>query len=141
MIAVDTNILVYAFQRGYPLHEAAKARLTELAEGGVPWALPVFCVGEFLRVTTHPRLCDSPATPGEATAAIDALVASPTLRLLSPGRRYWSLLRDAILEARVRGNLIFDAQIVALCREHGVAELLTEDRDFARFRDLRTVTL
>ncbi len=98
-------------------------------------------MGEFLRVTTHSRICDPPAAVDEATAAIDALLASPTLHLLSPGRRYWSLLRGVVVETRVRGNLVFDAQIVALCREHGVSGLLTEDRDFARFDDLHTVAL
>ena len=39
------------------------------------------------------------------------------------------------------GNLIFDAQIVALCREHGVSKLITEDRDFDRFKRLRTEQL
>jgi len=141
LIAVDTNILVYAFQRGFPLHERAKARLTELAEGGLPWALPLFSVGEFLRVTTHPRICSPPASVDEAVAAIDALLASPTLHLLVPGERYWSLLRGAVVEARARGNLVFDAQIAALCREHGVSELVTEDRDFARFEGLRVVAL
>jgi predicted nucleic acid-binding protein len=33
---------------------------------------------------------------------------------------------------------VFDAQIVAVCRETGVSELLTEDRDFDRFRNFRT---
>jgi predicted nucleic acid-binding protein len=33
------------------------------------------------------------------------------------------------------GNLAFDAQIVAVCRESGVRALLTEDRDFSRFED------
>lgn len=35
----------------------------------------------------------------------------------------------------------FDAQIVALCREHGVSRLLTVDRDFNRFTGLRTERL
>jgi predicted nucleic acid-binding protein len=38
-----------------------------------------------------------------------------------------------MLEAGSRGNLVFDAQIVAVCREHGAGTLLTEDRDFRRF--------
>ena len=141
MIAIDTNILVYAFHRGFPLHSQAKARVAGLAEGALPWALPIFCVGEFLRVVTHPRICAPPASPEEAVRAIDALVASPTLHLLSPGDRYWLLLRDAVAEAKARGNLVFDAQIAALCREHGVSELLSEDRDFARFDGLRITTL
>jgi predicted nucleic acid-binding protein len=36
---------------------------------------------------------------------------------------------------------VFDAMIVAVCRETGVDELLTEDVDFRRFRAFRTVSL
>ena len=32
-----------------------------------------------------------------------------------------------------QGNLLFDAQIAAVCKEHGIKDLLSEDRDFARF--------
>ncbi|MGH7545144.1 MAG: PIN domain-containing protein, partial [Gemmatimonadota bacterium] len=59
--------------------------------------------------------------------------ASPSLTLLSPGDRYWPLFREALREGRAAGNLAFDAQIVAVCRERGVRALLTEDRDFRRF--------
>jgi predicted nucleic acid-binding protein len=36
-------------------------------------------------------------------------------------------------EADARGNLVFDAQIIALCREHGVSKILSNDRDLERF--------
>jgi predicted nucleic acid-binding protein len=61
--------------------------------------------------------------------------------LLLPGDRFWRLLHDAIVEAKAAGNLAFDAQIVALCREHGVRALLTEDRDFARFSEFQVERL
>ena len=69
----------------------------------------------------------------EACRALDRLLESPSLLVLSPGERYWPLLRLAAAEARASGNLIFDAQIVAVGREVGVSALLTEDRDFDRF--------
>lgn len=47
---------------------------------------------------------------------------------------------DAVLrESGATGNLVHDAHIVALCREHGVAELLTGDRDFARFTGVTVI--
>ena len=55
---------------------------------------------------------------------------------MCPGRSYPGLLLEAIREAGAIGNLVFDAQIVALCRENGVSRLLTEDRDFNRFKGL-----
>lgn len=141
MIAVDTNILVFAHREEMPKHAAARARIVELAEGSELWALPVFCVGEFLRVMTHPRLFDPPFDGEEALEALGRLLGSPSLRILMPGDRYLKCLSDAMRESGATGNLVFDAQITALCREHGVRALLTEDRDFARFRGLSLLQL
>ena len=72
MIAVDTNILIHADREEMPLHREAVQALRTLAEGHQAWALPVFCVGEFLRVVSHRRVFD-PATPVlEALDSIDA---------------------------------------------------------------------
>ena len=136
MIAVDTNILVYAHRQELPKHRAALAALTRLAEGRARWGIPVFCLGEFLRVITHPRLFAPPHTTAEATRAVERLIESPSLEVLNPGGDYLQLLLNSIRGAQVRGNLVFDAQVVALCREAGVNELLTEDRDFSRFSGL-----
>lgn len=133
MIAVDTNVLVYAHREELPLHRQALAELTALAEGGARWGIPVFCLGEWLRVITHPRLFSPPHTVEEATAALERVLASPSLEILEPGSSYPRLLAAAMRESGARGNLVYDAQIVALCRESGVGALLTEDRDFARF--------
>jgi len=138
VIAVDTNVLVYAHREELPQHARARARLTELAEGHRRWAIPVFCLGEFLRVATHPRLFDPPFTVDEACAALERVLGSPSLVVLMPGERFVPLLLEAAREARTLGNLVFDAQIVALCREAGVSALLTEDPDFERFAGLMT---
>jgi toxin-antitoxin system PIN domain toxin len=141
MIAVDTNVLVYAHRSDTPHHERAVAWLRHLAEGAVPWAVPVFCIGEFVRITTHRRVFDPPSTVAQALAAVDALLDSPSVRLLSPTPLHWPLLRAAIVAGGTHGNLVFDAQIAAVCREHGVDRILTEDRDFGRFPFLNTVAL
>ncbi|MDE0123196.1 MAG: PIN domain-containing protein [Bryobacterales bacterium] len=141
MIAVDTNVLVYAHRSEMPLHRAARARLTALAESPARWAIPVFCLGEFLRVLTHPKLFNPPHSADEASEALTRLLASPSAMVLCPGTGYPQLLAEAIREGNAVGNLVFDAQIVALCREHGVYRLLTQDRDFDRFGKLRTERL
>jgi hypothetical protein len=139
--AVDTNVLVYAHREEFPQHRKASARLIELAEGTARWAIPVFCLGEFLRVTTHPRLLAPPFSIPEACEALTRVLRSPSLRVLTPGDRFWPLLVQAVSEADAIGNVVFDAQVVAVCREAGVSALLTEDRDFDRFRGLRTIRL
>lgn len=141
MIGVDTNVLVYAHREESEHHPIAAAWLRHLAEGAAPWAVPVFALGEFLRVVSHPKLFERPTPLPTALDFLRAVLESPSARLIAPGRLYPRLLADAVLGAEARGNLVFDAQIAAVCREHGVARLLTRDRDFHRFRDLEPLLM
>lgn len=141
MIALDTNVLVRAHRRELPDHEVALARLEELASGEIPWAVPVFCLAEFVRVVTHPKVFDPPSTLDEALGALEGLLESPTLHLLSPGPRFARLFFRCVRAGDARGNLSFDAQIAAVCLEHGTHDLVTLDGDFARFPGLRRLGL
>ncbi|MBM4319726.1 MAG: type II toxin-antitoxin system VapC family toxin [Deltaproteobacteria bacterium] len=141
MIAVDTNVLVYAHRTETNRHDCARQWLTSLAEGLIPWGLPVFCLGEFVRVVTHRRVFDPPSSVDQAMQAVRALLQSPSLRLLNPGPEYPLHFEEAVREGRAVGNLVFDAQIAAICREHGVETLLTDDHDFSRFPALRILSL
>ena len=141
MIAVDTNILLYADREETPQHRAALRALRRLAEGHEAWAIPIQCVGEFLRVVSHDRVFQPPTPIGEALASIESLLASPSARVRVPGGRYLRILREVIERAEVRGNLVFDAQIAAVCLEHGATTLLTEDRDFTRFQGIKPLSL
>lgn len=136
MIAVDTNVLVYAHRAGLPSHELAVKWLRHLAEGPRVWALPVFCIGEFVRVVTHPRVLQPPSTLDQALGALHSLQRSPSLVVISPGGRYLRLFAETVRQGDARGNMAFDAQIAAVCREHRVSQLLTMDRDFSRFPGL-----
>ena len=136
MIAVDTTVLVHAHRAETALHEAATRTLVELAEGRGLWGLPVFCVGEFIRVVTHRRVFNPPSTLEEAIQFLERVVAAPGCRILRPEAGFFELLTTVAREADARGNLAFNAQIAAICREHGVSVLLTDDRDLARFEGL-----
>lgn len=140
MIAVDANVLIYANRAELPLHTVARTRLAELAEGAVPWGLPVAAAWGFVRIVTQP-IFDPPTPIGQAVEFIDHLLGSPTVRVLGPGARHWELLRKILDEGQVRGELATDAVIVALCREHGVDTVLSNDRDFDRFLGVKVVRL
>ena len=137
MIAVDTNILVYARREETPFHKRAKAILENLALGDRPWALPWPCIYEFLRVVTHPRVFDPPSDPELVIEGLQSLFRSPSLVLLGEGPSHMGSMKQAILSSRSSGNLVHDAHIAALLLEHGVDELWTHDRDFGRFPGLR----
>ncbi len=141
MIAVDTNILLYAHRVESQDHLAAAEVVHGLSEGPDLWGLPVFVIGEFLRVATHPAVFQPPSTVAQAMDAIESLLDSPMMRILAPGDRYWRLFAESIVDSGARGNLVFDAQIVAVCREHGVDTILSQDRDFRRFSNIRVQRL
>lgn len=63
---------------------AARQLLTGLAEGSELWALPVFCLGEFLRVVTHPAILRPPSDLPAAKRSLEALLDSHSVRALSP---------------------------------------------------------
>ena len=137
MIAVDTNVLIYAHRLETDLNAAATAELVRLAEGTEPWALPVFCLTEFMRVVTHRRVFTPPSTISQAVDFINGIVAAPTCSIALPGTDFLRHLETTVRRADARGNLMFNAQIAALCREHGIAAILTNDRDFERFDKLQ----
>lgn len=137
MIAIDTNILVYAHRPELPLHRAAMGILEELAQGSEAWALPWPCIYEFVRVVTHPRVFSPPSEPGLLFQDLNSLLKCPTLTLLGEGPAHWGAMKRVILSSQSNGNMVHDAHIAALVVEHGVDEFWTHDRDFTRFPGLR----
>ncbi|HLI37209.1 MAG TPA: TA system VapC family ribonuclease toxin [Streptosporangiaceae bacterium] len=137
MIAVDTNILVYAHRRDSPFHGPAAQRVRELAEGKDAWTIPWPCVHEFFSIVTHPRIYSPPSTTGQACAQIAAWLDSPSIVLIGEGSTHWATLRKLLTDGKVAGPLVHDAGIAALCLAHGASELWTLNRDFSRFPDLR----
>lgn len=139
MIALDTNVLVYAHRREAEHHEVAKRLVTDLAEGDMQWCIPWPCIYEFYSVSTNPRIWKQTAsTPQQAAGQISAWIRSPSLRMLSETSEFLAILEPLINLPRVRGPIVHDARIAALCLAHGVDELLTSDRDFQLFSGLKT---
>lgn len=139
MIAVDTNVLVYAHREDAPFHAAARLRLQELAEGSALWGIPWPCLHEFLAIATHPRIFAPPTPLERALDQVEAWLGSPSLALLAEDETYWQRLRPMLEAARIAGPQIHDARIAAICMAHGVRELWSADRDFGRFRELAVV--
>lgn len=137
MVAVDTNVLVYAAHADSPQNTTALRVLRELVEGDRPWALPWPCAYEFLKVVTHPRLFKQPLPLPEALDRLEATLDSPSVVMLGPGPGHRAHMRRALAEGAARGSLVHDANLVALLTENGVSEIVTGDRDFARFPSIR----
>lgn len=139
MIAIDTNLLVYAHREDSPFHAAAFECVRRCAEGRAAWALPWPCLHEFFSIATHPRIYDPPTPAPKALDQIDAWLQSPTVVLLAESPVHWATLRELLAKAKVAGPAVHDARIAALCLQHGVSELWSADRDFGRYPDLKVV--
>ena len=139
MIAVDTNILVYAHRRESPFYQVASMRLSELGQGAATWAVPWPCLHEFLGIVTNPRIYVPPTPLPRALDQIDAWFESPSLVLLTESPTHWSTLRAILVESAITGPRVHDARIMALCRQHGVRELWSADRDLSRFAGVKVV--
>lgn len=138
MIAVDTNILVYAHRRDLPQHAAARDALAGLATGRAPWAIPWPCVHEFVAIVTNPRIFRRPTPSERALRQVHAWLGSPTASTLSEGERYLDIFAKIVESSGVAGGKVHDARIAALCLHHAVTVLWTADRDFGRFPTLKT---
>ncbi|MBI4208074.1 MAG: PIN domain-containing protein, partial [Deltaproteobacteria bacterium] len=137
--AIDTNILIYAHREEAPHHQKAKRILTQFAEGNDPWVLPWPCIYEFLRVVTHPKVFHPPTPTEIAWAAIENLLQSPMILLLSEAERHPHILSDLVKATSIKGNILHDAHIAALLIENGILQILTADEDFNRFSGLKVI--
>lgn len=136
MIAIDTNILVYAHRRDSPFHARADDAIRRVAEGSRSWGIPWPCVHEFYAVVTHPKVYAPPSTPTQAFDQLEAWTESPVARTLGEGVDHLDRLRTLVSEGRVVGPRVHDARIAAICLAAGVSELWSIDRDFSRFPSL-----
>ena len=139
MIAVDTNLLVYAHRRESRVGETAHALLTTLVEGDQFWAIPWPCCYEFLSVVTNRRIWkEAASTPDQAWRQFHAWSMSPSNSMIGETHDFIPTLRRFVQRAHVVGGVVHDARIAAICVAHGVETLFTRDRDFSLFPELRT---
>jgi toxin-antitoxin system PIN domain toxin len=140
VFVVDTNVLVYAADADAPEHGPCRSALEGWRRGRTPWYLTWGIVYEFMRVVTHPRVLRVPFETAGALSFLEALLASPSLSILSETPRHLEVLMDVVNEVPLlAGNLYHDAHTAALMREHGVRSIVTRDTAFHRFGFLEVV--
>lgn len=134
MLAVDTNVLVYAADADSQFHRPCRDWLERQRARPDAWYITWSIIYEFLRVTTHPRVMRRPWSAPAAWEFVSALLASPGLGILVPTQRHADVAQDVILELpHLAGNLLHDAHTAILMREHGISRICTRDTDFSRF--------
>lgn len=136
MILADVNVLVYASRDDMARHAEYRAWFERMVGAAEPFAISNAVLASQLRIVTHPRLFDVPTPVSSALEFAESLRAQPRARLIAPGADHWAIFTALCRSSGARGNLVPDAWLAALAIEHG-CELITADRDFARFDGLR----
>ncbi len=140
MLAVDTNVLVYAADLDSRFHGPCSAWLEHQQRRPGAWYTTWPIIYEFLRVTTHPRILRRPFSASVAWEFVTALLASPGLAVLVPTERHADVAGEVIAELpHLAGNILHDAHTAILMREHGIKQICTRDTDFNRFQFLEVL--
>jgi predicted nucleic acid-binding protein len=137
MIAIDTNLLVYAHRAAAPKHMAARKAIENAMNDPRGCGVSLPCVAEFWSVVTHPLAAGGPSTPTQANKFIQTLVQQADLRLWLPGNEFALRLLQAAADLAVSGARVFDLQIGLIALENGANEIWSHDRNFLKLKGLR----
>jgi toxin-antitoxin system PIN domain toxin len=137
--SLDVNVLLYASDVASPQNEPAQRFLSWAVSGHDLLCLGWPTIASYLRIATHPGIFAAPLTPKDALANVEALAGRSHVRLLAEEPGFLEVYRDVTAPFPVRGNLVPDAHLAALLKQHGVRTLYTRDADFRKFAflDLR----
>ena len=138
MITPDANIILYAYNEDAPQHQKAKEWLENQLSSPTMFGLSWQVITAFLRISTNHKAFSIPFDLNEATEIVDEWIEHPKVNIIVPTENHWKIFRDLIEEGQTNAALMMDAHLAALAIEHG-ATLVTTDRDFTRFSNLKTL--
>jgi toxin-antitoxin system PIN domain toxin len=137
VIAVDTNLLIYAHRSGAPEHRRARRAIEIAASAAQGWGIALASVGEFWSIVTHPLVARGTGSGRHAAAFLRALIAEAEMLVWVPGPGFEVRLMERALDLGVRGARVFDLQIALTALEHGASEIWTHDRSFVKVAGIR----
>jgi toxin-antitoxin system PIN domain toxin len=138
LILVDANLLIYASVTELPQHAHASTWLEDTLNSGKRVGLAWESLAAFLRITTNPRIFQSPARLSEAWATVEYWLEQTNVWNPGATERHQKIFAECLRQVPRGGNLVPDAHLAALALEHGLT-LYTCDSDFAKFAGLSWV--
>jgi hypothetical protein len=131
--SIDANVMVYASAAQSPFHRRAREFLQVCRSGPEVLCLCWPTVMGYLRLVTNPAILSNPLPPQRAMDNVEALLRLPHTRVITEQEGFWEVYREVTHGLAVRGNLVPDAHVAAILRQHEVKTLYTNDADFRRF--------
>ena len=139
MIAIDSNLLIYAHRAALPEHRRARRAIERASRSPRGWGIPLPCLAEFWSVVTHPASAGGPSTAEQAKRFLEALITEAGAGLWMPADGFWYRLTQLARDLDVQGPRIFDLQIALTAFDNGASEIWTHDRHFTAFPGIRVV--
>jgi hypothetical protein len=136
VILADVNVLLSAFRADAPAHEVCRLEVHRFIKSESLFAVSTLTLAGVVRIATNRKAFDPPSSLDETLYYCESLLQQPNCTLIHPGDNHWHIFTKLCRSAQANGNLVSDAWLAALAIEHG-CELITLDRDFARFPELR----
>lgn len=136
MILLDVNVVLAAHREDHPHHPTVRPWFDELMGGDESFTVPDAVWAFFIRIATNRRIFTVPTPPDEAFEFLRATRSQPHHVAVAPGERHLELFEELCTRDDAAGDLAADAYLAAIAIERG-CELVSLDRDFARFVGLR----
>jgi toxin-antitoxin system PIN domain toxin len=134
--SLDVNILLYASDRSSSRHQEALQFLKARAADPDLLCLAWPTLLSYLRIATHSRIFAEPLSPNEALLNIESLTGLSRAHVICEEENFLSVYREVTRGFTARGNLVPDAHLAALLRQHDIRTLYTTDADFRKFEFL-----
>ena len=135
MILVDANLLLYAEDSLSRFHQPAREWWDEQLSGSRTVCLCWQVINAFIRISTHPKLFQTPLSLKEANATVNGWMQQPCVRLIHATDEHWHYFQKMLINCQAKGNLVSDAHLAALAMEH-YCVMCSPDKDFALFEGL-----
>lgn len=137
--SIDVNLLLYGSDQSSPHCAAAQTFLQEKLSDPDILYLAWLTAMAYLRMATHSSIFCAPLTPAEALSNLRNLIAHPRVRTLSEKEGFLSAYAEVTADFPVRANLVPDAHLATILRQHGIGTIYTNDADFKKFDFLRVI--
>jgi hypothetical protein len=137
MFLMDVNVLVYAYREDVAHHEVCHKWLESIVNSQKTFAYSDLVLSGFLRVVTHPKIFEMPASLSSAMLFTEQLRSASNAVCLGPGAMHWDIFVNCVQQIEAKGNDIPDAYHAALALEWN-CEWVTMDKGFKRFKGLKS---
>lgn len=139
-MVIDLNVLIALASADHTHRSAALAWWNDATDAGDTFTVPdVVWVG-FARIMTNGRAVRTPVSWADAWSFAEAFMAQPKYLRFHVDPRTMDEFARLASTVGARGDLVTDAYIAACAAAYG-GTVVTFDRDFRKFDDLRVLEL